>query len=58
MALVSVSYVGQWAQSVNSADFYLTGVQNVARGSHISADCFERTEPTVVPAQTFLSQLL
>jgi hypothetical protein len=24
----------------------------------VAADCFARTEPTVVPAQTFLSQLL
>jgi hemolysin activation/secretion protein len=40
VAPVSVSYVGQWALSSSSANFYLTGVHNVPGGSQGSEEDF------------------
>ena len=40
VAPVSASYVGRWALSSNSANFYLTGVRNVPGGSQGSEEDF------------------
>ena len=40
VAPVSASYVGRWALSSNSANFYLTGVHNVPGGSQGSEEDF------------------
>ena len=40
VAPVSVSYVGRWALSSNSANFYLTGVHNIPGGAQGSEEDF------------------
>jgi hemolysin activation/secretion protein len=51
---VSVSYVGRWALSSNSANFYLTGVHNVPGGPQGSEADFTAARADSTPNYTLL----